>query len=230
MFKLISWNIQQGGGSRIAQIVRALVQEKATCLVLSEFKSNESGQKIRSLLLQAGYKVQMSHAASGTLNSVLIASLLPADTRLHIQSDSNFPNAIIEAIYPAFSIFGVYLPHKKKHKLFPYLVEQIEKSVRPVIIAGDFNSGINGLDQKGDSFWYSEYLKKMDALNCHDAFRKLHGNVKEYSWYSHQGNGYRYDHTYCSADLFPIIKRCYYLHEWREKKLSDHSPMVLEMG
>jgi len=230
MFKLISWNIQQGGGSRIASIIKYLVQEKATCLVLSEFKNNDSGHKIRSLLLQAGYKIQMTHAASGTINSVLIASKIPADTKLHIQSDVNFPNAIIEAVYPAFSIYGVYLPHKKKHKLFPYLVEQIENADRPVIIAGDFNSGINGLDQKGDSFWYSEYLKKMDALNCQDAFRKLHGKVKEYSWYSHQGNGYRYDHTYCSADLFPIIKSCYYLHEWRENKLSDHSPMVLELG
>ena len=230
MFKLISWNIQQGGGTRIASIAGALSKENAHCIVLSEFKNNNSGQQLRGLLLKAGYKIQLVHAAPGTINSVLIASKIPADSKLHVQADSKFPYAIIEAIYPAFSIFGVYLPHKKKHQLFPYLVDQIRNSNRPLIIAGDFNSGINGVDQKGDSFWYSEYLKKMEVLGCQDAYRFVNGQVEVYSWFSHQGNGYRYDHTYASTALLPIIKNCYYLHEWRERKLSDHSPMVLELG
>ncbi len=230
MFKLISWNIQQGGGSRITGIIRGIQKENPECLVLSEFKNNASGQKIRGLLLQLGYKCQFNHAAAGTINSVLIASKIPADCRLHLQSDVNFPHSIVEAIYPAFSVFGLYLPHKKKHKLFPYLIEKINEADRPVILAGDFNSGINGIDQAGDSFWYSEYLKKMNDLRVQDAFRTLNGSVKEFSWYSHQGNGYRYDHTYISEALVSILKKCYYLHEWRENKLSDHSPMVLELG
>jgi len=230
MFKIISWNIQQGGGSRIMGIARALSEEKATCVILSEFKNNDTGKKLRALLLSAGYAVQFAHPSPSSINSVLIASKLPADSKLHSQCDVNFPSAIIEAIYPAFSVFGGYLPHKKKHKIFPYLFNEVKTSKRPLIIAGDFNSGINGIDQKGDSFWYSEYLQKMEAAGCVDVFRKLHGNIKEYSWYSHQGNGYRYDHTYLSEQLIPIVKSCYYIHEWRERKLSDHSPMVLELG
>lgn len=230
MFKLISWNIQQGGGSRIASISRALLQETPNCIVLSEFKNNSTGQQLRGNLLRSGYAIQFVHTSPSTINSVLIASKISADSKLHVQSDSNFPHSIIEAIYPAFSVYGVYLPHKKKHKLFPYLIEQLSSAYLPGIIAGDFNTGINGLDQKGDSFWYSEYLGKIEALGYVDAFRQLHGKVEEYSWYSHQGNGYRYDHTYISEQLLPILKKCYYLHEWREKKLSDHSPMVLELG
>lgn len=230
MFKLISWNIQQGGGTRIASIARALSKEKANCIVLSEFKNNDSGQQLRNFLMKAGYKIQLVHQAPSTINSVLIASNIPVDSRLHFDADNNFPHAIIEAVYPAFRIFGLYLPHKKKHQLFPYLLEKILEDKTPVIIAGDYNSGINHIDQQGKSFWYEEHLKKMPELGVHDAFRYLHGPIKEYSWYSHQGNGYRYDHTYVSEALLPITKRCYYLHDWRERKLSDHSPMVLELG
>jgi len=230
MFKLISWNIQQGGGTRIAGIARALGKEKANCIVLSEFKNNDSGQQLRNFLMKAGYKIQLVHTSPSTINSVLVASNLPVDSKLHFEADKNFPHAIIEAIYPAFRIFGVYLPHKKKHQLFPYLLDQIKSDDAPVIIAGDYNSGINHVDQEGKSFWYGEYLKQMNALGVEDAFRHLHGSVKEYSWNSHQGNGYRYDHTYVSEALLPITKRCYYLQEWRERKLSDHAPMVLELG
>jgi len=62
-----------------------------------------------------------------------------------------------------------------------------------------------------------------------DAFRHIHGDAKEFSWFSHQGNGYRYDHTYLSDDLLPFISDCRYIHEWRDEGLSDHSPMVLTL-
>ncbi|NNE28267.1 MAG: hypothetical protein HKN16_01435 [Saprospiraceae bacterium] len=230
MFKLISWNIQAGGGTRIAGIARALSAEAPSCIILSEFRNNDSGAKLRGFLLKAGYKIQMAHAAPGSINSVLIASKLPADTKLHHLADANFPYAIVEAVYPAFRVFGVYLPHKKKHKLFPYLLDQIKEDETPAIIAGDFNSGFNFIDQKGDSFWYSEYLAKLNKDGVADAFRHLHGDKKEFSWFSHHGNGFRYDHTYLSEDLLPLCKKCYYLHEWREAKLADHSPMVLELA
>lgn len=63
-----------------------------------------------------------------------------------------------------------------------------------------------------------------------DAFRFVNQDVEEYSWYSHQKNGYRYDHIYIDNSLKPIVKNCFYNHSWRVEKLSDHSPMFLELG
>ena len=85
------------------------------------------------------------------------------------------------------------------------------------------------MDQKGSSFWYTDELKKLNDLDLHDAFRHVHGDVESYSWYSHHGNGYRYDHTYVHKDLLPLVKQCDYIHEAREEKWSDHSPMILEL-
>ena len=100
----------------------------------------------------------------------------------------------------------------------------------PCVIAGDLNSGINGLDQKGNSFWYEDDLKTLDKKGIKDVFRIINGDVKEYSWYSHQENGYRYDHFLADEKLIPVIKSCYYEHSVREAKISDHAPMILELG
>ena len=228
MLKLLSWNIQQGGGSRVKSILQFLAQQAAHIIVLSEFRNNKNGAFIRTKLLEKGYHFQFVSLAGSEVNSVLIASKIPASSRLFVDRKEDFDHSIICAEFAAFRCFGVYLPHKKKHKLFDILHQEVQHA-KPSIIAGDFNTGINHVDQKGSSFWSTDELKKFEELKVHDAFRHVHGQVESYSWYSHQGNGYRYDHTYIHNDLLPLIKNCDYIHDAREKKYSDHSPMLLEL-
>ena len=229
MFKVISWNIQQGGGSRIPKILDFVAKHKAQVMVFSEFKNNERGVQLRSGLLKLNYHFQhVAHHASD-INTVLIASQLPCNTRLFPKCDTQYSHGIIAADFSAFTIYGVYFPHKKKHKLFDFLLDK-ELQNRHAILCGDFNSGINHIDQSGNSFWYEDKVKALIKSDYIDGFRFLHGAMKEYSWYSHQGNGYRYDHTFIHSDLAPLIKECYYIHTAREEKYSDHAPMVLALG
>lgn len=230
MFTILSWNIQQGGGSRIRGIVQALQQQKASVVILSEFRNNEKGVYLRDALLKHGYRYQAVTPAEPQENSVLVASTFAFNSILHHKSDENFANNIVEAEFEAFSIFGVYLPHKKKHKLLNYMQNVIESSSKTWIIAGDYNTGINKIDQEGTSFWYQPEMEAFKTVGMIDTFRLIHNDAKEYSWYSHQGNGYRYDHTYISEQLSEMVTKCEYLHNWRESKLSDHSPMLLQIG
>ena len=229
MLRILSWNIRQGGGSRIQKQVNALESEGPEIVILSEFRNNDSGSKIRLALLKAGYRYQNVSAALTNDNSAAIFSKLPCNQRLFPQSDEIFPHNVVCNDYDAFSVFGMYLPHKKKHKLFDFLLTEISQG-KPAILAGDFNTGKNHIDQKGNSFWYEEKLFALEKQDYVDAFRHKHGSVQEYSWYSHQGNGYRYDHTYLHKSLLPILTDCVYLHDWREQGLSDHSPMLLSLG
>lgn len=230
MLKILSWNIQQGGGSRVLKICSQLIQFAAEIIILSEYKNNANGAKIRTQLLTAGYRYQNVSAATSDQNSAAIFSKLPSNHILFPSADPTFPHNVVCSQYDAFNVYGMYLPHKKKHQLFDFLLEKTTDT-KPAILAGDFNTGKNYIDQKGNSFWYTDKLKALEESNNYiDAFRKINGNAKEYSWYSHQGNGYRYDHTYIHESLLPILKNCYYLHSWREEKLADHSPMVLELG
>lgn len=229
MLKILSWNIRQGGGTRINKITKALQNNDADILVLSEFRNNDSGLKIRYNLLRMGYRYQNVTAALKNDNAVASFSKLPCNQFLFPKADSNFSHNVLISEFEAFDLVGVYLPHKKKHKLFDFLIQQAQNE-KPSIIVGDYNTGKNHIDQVGDSFWYTDKLEALENNGYIDAFRQLNGDIKEYSWFSHQGNLYRYDHTFIHKDLLPIVKSCYYLHPWREEGLSDHSPMILELG
>jgi endonuclease/exonuclease/phosphatase family metal-dependent hydrolase len=71
-------------------------------------------------------------------------------------------------------------------------------------------------------------IAELPARGWRDAFRALHGyERRDRSWMSTVGYGYRLDHLIVSPQLEPVA--CDYLHEWRERGLSDHSPMWAEI-
>lgn len=229
MFDILSWNIRQGGGSRLSGITKAIEELSPEVIALSEYRNNKSGILLRSSLLRMGYRYQVASHAEKDTNSAFLASKYPCSTAIFPKCDQEFDHNLVCGRLPAFDIYSVYFPHKKKHRLFEFLIEQELSDERPAIIVGDYNTGINGIDQAGNSFWYEEQLLDLKKSGYIDAFRAMNGDKKEYSWYSHQKNGYRYDHTYVSGDLEPFIADCQYLHELREVGLSDHSPMLLTL-
>ena len=229
MFDILSWNIRQGGGTRLSGIVKVIEQKSPEVIALSEYRNNKSGILLRTSLLRLGYRFQVVSHAQKDVNSAILASKYPCSTAIFPKCDIEYDHNIVCGRLPAFDIYSVYFPHKKKHRLFEFLTEQELSPDRPAIIVGDYNTGINGVDQAGKSFWYEEQLLTLGKLGYIDAFRAVNGDKKEYSWYSHQGNGYRYDHTYISDDLVPFIADCQYLHKYREEGLSDHSPMLLTL-
>lgn len=229
MIKLLSWNILQGGGTRVTDICQAIIHLNAEIVCLNEFKNNEAGLKIRTTLMKAGFVHQLVGHANSDVNTVLTASKLPFSGNHFSLTEKDFPAGIVRADFSAFSIFNMYLPHKKKHKLFELIVQEMAINDHGIFV-GDFNSGKQFIDQLENSFMYSEYFDKMERFDYIDAWRHINGDSREYSWFSHQGNGFRYDHTYLHQNLKPIIKNCTYLHDWRLSKLSDHSPMLLELG
>ncbi len=226
---ILSWNIQQGGGTRIKQILSYLKYADYEIITLSEFQNTAKGATLRKHLIDLGYVFQAVSMKDSTKNSVLVAAKIPFNSTIYTGIDPEFSSNIILAEFNFCRLFACYLPHKKKHQLFDHLIK-VSKEGKPCIITGDLNSGINGLDQKGTSFWYEEDLKTLDKNGIKDVFRFKNGDVREYSWYSHQGNGYRYDHFLAHESILPLCTACYYEHAVREAKISDHSPMIMELG
>lgn len=227
--KILSWNIQQGGGTRIKQILAYIKYADFQVITLSEFQNTPKGVTLRKTLLDLGFTFQAVTLNNSPKNSVLVASKIPFNSTIYDNIDPEYSSNILLAEFNFCRLFACYLPHKKKHILFDHLKSESTND-KPCIIAGDLNSGINGLDQKGRSFWYEDDLRALDKRGIKDVFRYKNGDVREYSWYSHQGNGYRYDHFLAEESLLPLVKSCYYEHSVREAKISDHSPMILELG
>ena len=73
-------------------------------------------------------------------------------------------------------------------------------------------------------------IKGLEPLGFRDAFREEHGPAwSELSWeWPRWGGGYRLDHLIVSAEV--EVRAISYAHEWREARLSDHSPLVADIA
>lgn len=76
-------------------------------------------------------------------------------------------------------------------------------------------------------FEYNFYRALTAEHSLTDVFRHLHPDAAEHSWVGRTGDGYRYNHAFCSAALTTAISTCQYLHEPRHDRLSDHSALTL---
>jgi exonuclease III len=67
------------------------------------------------------------------------------------------------------------------------------------------------------------------------AIRHLHGDSREYTWYSHRNNGFRLDYAFCSPHLAAAV--AYVQHAWgydhsqpeRRDALSDHAALIIDL-
>jgi exodeoxyribonuclease-3 len=79
------------------------------------------------------------------------------------------------------------------------------------------------------SFEYDFYRSLTGRHGLADAFRCLHPDAAEYSWVGRTGDGYRYDHAFCSAELTDLIASCRYVHQPRMGSLFDHSALTMHL-
>ena len=79
-------------------------------------------------------------------------------------------------------------------------------------------------------FEYDFYRALAEAHRLTDVFRHLHPDAAEHSWVGRAGDGYRYDHAFCSQSLSGYITSCDYLHQPREDRLSDHSALTMRLA
>jgi exodeoxyribonuclease-3 len=79
-------------------------------------------------------------------------------------------------------------------------------------------------------FEYDFYRALAEAHRLTDVFRHLHPDEAAYSWAGRVGDGYRYDHAFCSQSLSGYITSCDYLHQPRADMLSDHSALTMRLA
>jgi endonuclease/exonuclease/phosphatase family metal-dependent hydrolase len=136
----------------------------------------------------------------------------------------------------------------KKVEMLEGIYERLTRQhSRPTILCGDFNtpqaelpdgtvitwawritkSGKRVLERATGQRWddaEQNVLTGLMRFDLADAFRRIHGySVEDFSWKTRNGIGRRFDHVFASAQLNPV--QCRYLHDLRERGLSDHSPI-----
>lgn len=218
-------------------IALALLEHAADVIVLTEFRRTTGGQ-IAGVLYDHGWEHQLWTDPPARTNGILVASRWPLEPRpTMIGIGEALERRWLETAVPdlGLSLGGVHIPcggrASGRTDFFRELVDIArDRAAEPFVLIGDFNVGRHHLDEEGKSFSCTRYLRELEAAGYVDAWRTLHPEAREYTWYSHEGKGFRIDHALLSPPLAPRLAGAAYSHAEREAGLSDHSLLLLGLG
>jgi exodeoxyribonuclease III len=246
--RLLSWNIQQGGGARTDRIIDALVSHDPDVIALSEFRT-EPGVPICNTLESRGWRYIESTNPVGRDNGLCVLSRTPAVRARPCPAPPENVARWLDVDFPrhGFGICVLHIlcsvpkakdgtPNEAKTRFWNVVQRTAdERRHEPFLFVGDFNTGARGLDEIGRTFVCAEHFGKLSSSGWTDAWRHNHPGTTEWTWYSKfkggaRGNGFRIDHAFASPSLLPRVTSCWYSHTEREAKVSDHSLLVVEVA
>ncbi len=237
ILRILNWNVRNPSFKRAVKQCKYIENLKPHLILLTELKSVNSLKYFKERLSYLGYKVFYDLPNDDYF--ILVASIFDS-FKLPIETDflsHRMKGIIIKE--KELKFIGIYVPSRGPKEMrnvnkrkFQYSVmkvlDKFERQTK-IIIGGDLNVidpfHIPKYPVFGD--WEYEFYEKFIKIGLFDAFREVN-NFQDYSWFGREG-GYRFDHLFVSKDLKDKIKRCYYDHNVRKEKLSDHSSMILEL-
>lgn len=241
---LLTFNIGNPSAARAARQLGWLARRDEHVLVLTETKASAGCRLLADAFTAAGYTVIYPLPEPGEYG-VMIVSRVAAMADGFGDRVGYLPARAAAAILPAptgpVRVLGLYVPsrdaspgktERKKKWLTACRTALTGTDTASTILLGDLN--ILEPDHQPRypffaPFEYDFYRALSGDHGLADAFRGLHPTATEYSWVGRTGDGYRYDHAFCSTGLQGQIAGCDYLHEPRHDRLSDHSALTLHL-
>lgn len=211
-------------------------------LVLTEAKASAGCRLLADAFTTAGFHVTFDVPDPGEYG-VMIISRVRAQPAGLSAAVGYLPSRAASVLLPApaglVEVIGAYVPsrdagfEKTERKQKWLAAFQAALAARdpalPAVFLGDLNILEPGHQPRYRffaPFEYDFYRALSSVYGLVDAYRHLHPAAVEHSWVGRTGDGYRYDHVFCSASLAPAVTACRYLHEPRNDRLSDHSALA----
>ncbi|HEY7372570.1 MAG TPA: endonuclease/exonuclease/phosphatase family protein [Polyangia bacterium] len=229
--RLLAWNIRQGGGTRLVGIMAAIARHDADVLVLSEYRGGESAERLCAALKASGYRHMTKLLPPPQRTGVLVAARRRFVERGPVCPRVEEPWRLVDVDLGVLRLTGVYMPNMKaKLPYWQTLVDAFAaRSAGDALAIGDFNTCRAYVDEPGAIDVAARFMDSMDAIGFRDLWRQRYPDGREFSWYSHRGNGFRIDHAFVSAGLAARAGAVRYSHEERLSGLSDHSILLLDL-
>ena len=242
--RLVSWNIRAGGGKRAKGIVKQIQDWQADIVALSEFRGTGASLWIAAELKKLGFCFQRTSIdpSNPAVNALLLASRWPLRA-VNLKNAPDNPRRWLHANVAApvpIAIIAIHIPNRSTGLKYPFLdaTTNTVKNWRgpPAIIMGDTNSGCIDIDEESPAFNKIEdqWIKTMNHLQWKDAFRLLHQDQRDFTWYSPNGrNGFRLDQAFLHPSLHNKLQQFDYV--WggdtsiRREDLSDHASIVMDL-
>jgi len=216
----------------VPAIAAALERHDADVLVLSEYRGGDAAQRLQRALAALGYPHMTTALPPAGRNGVLIASRLAIRETGHGRDGLAEPYRMVRIDVADICIFGIYMPNLlKKVPYWEALIDALAgEAGRPALAIGDFNTCRAYIDEAGAIDATAHFMDKIEAIGFCDLWRSRNPERREFSWYSTRGNGFRIDHAFLSPSLAARTAAIRYSHDERLAGLSDHSPLIVEIG
>jgi exodeoxyribonuclease III len=238
----LTFNIGNPSEQRAERQLAWLAERPEDVLVLTETKASGGCRLLASAFTGAAWEVNFPVPAPGEYG-VMIISRVQAQPGSFGDSIGYLPtraaSVTLQAPAGPIEVIGAYVPSRdaglekteRKRKWLAACLAALSARdpAHPAVLLGDLNI-LEPAHQPRYSFFMPfeyDFYKALSAdFGLMDAFRYLHPTAAEYSWVGRTGDGYRYDHVFCSATLAAAVSSCQYLHEPRTDGLSDHSALT----
>lgn len=230
--RVLTLNLRHGGGSRTDSIGAFITDCAPDTVVLTEFRENQFGRRLCSMLKEIGHEHQATSEPPKKANGVMLASRLPF---LPVGSNEAVPHGawrFLEADFESARFGCVYFPlGKAKLEFWTWFIDHLHLNrSRRYLAIGDFNTGKHLIDEDGSTFHGAAFRDTMESLDFVDAWRSTNKEKREFTWFSHAGNGFRLDYAFLSSSLAPSLISARHIHESRCPELTDHSALLVELS
>lgn len=241
--RIVSWNIQHGGGTRAADIIAQIKRWQPDVVALSEFRGTAPSTQIRNALcdMNLAFQVSTVNDALSTTNGLLFASRfgfatqrgsgLLQESRRWLQINLKTPAAL--------TLIALHVPNRDTGRKYDFHAEVVN-ALRPLsgcdaLAFGDTNTGAAGIDEARKFFNKKEtgWFARLQEVGWIDVWRKRNPDRREYTWYGPKGTGFRLDQVFAPTAFESRIRNT--VHDWRQAEdsrrgpESDHAAIIIDV-
>jgi len=241
--RLLTLNISGPSVARAERLASFLAEVDADVVVLTETRNNEGTRTLLSWCQNQGYFVAGELPELSGERGVAVVRRLGPDRRPAVAQVDLPHRLVIDELVdePSLRLVAAYVPsrdaspHKIERK--QRFLGQLSAALRGVegaehiVFMGDLNIVSRSHMPRYPAFkaWEYDAFADIAATGLTDVFAEINPGVQAYSWIGRTGSGYRYDYAFVSPDLMDGVVGCEYLHEPRERRITDHAAVLLTM-
>ncbi len=233
-------NIGNPSPDRARRQLEWFAERDEDILVLTETAPSRGCDLLEERFLKTGWVVRYPRVGAGE-RGVMIASRVEL-LQERVGGLTSYLSARSESAAvrgAGLNVIAVYVPSRDESRIKVErkrrFVDELGRAASGIaarsVLIGDLNILEPGHRPHHAWFqaWEYELYRDLVAAGWVDAYRRTHPTEMDHSWVGYEGNGYRFDHAFVSADVADYLISCSYLHETRETSLTDHSALTLEL-
>lgn len=238
--RVCALNVANPNRMRARQLAQWLLGRGDDVLVLTEMKPpSDGGRELLGCLRAEGYTITPDarpDTADDPYSAVIATRGLPTTP---VDAGTVGPRIAALDLHVGdrtLRVVGIYAPtngmtseSSHRRSVFQrHVIDYLTRIATPgLLLAGDLNVIEPGHQPRLPAFEPHDYGFYTDliALGLRDAYRELHPDIIEHSWFSDRFGDQRIDHTFVGTDT-GALTMCSYDHSPRITQISDHAAMV----